>query len=77
MNLIKKNIQKISGIRKQYKPGQLLTIRKDAVRVSKLVQDIRCTKCYAHGITLIACAKCYRGEISKGCYLKLVKKHKG
>lgn len=72
-----KNIQKTFGTRKQYKPGQLLTIGKDVVRVSKLVQNVSCTKCYAYGITLIACAKCYRREIPKGCYLKLVKKHKG
>ena len=52
-----KNIQKISGTRKQYKPGQLLTIGKDIVRVSKLVQDISCTKCYAFGISLHPCVK--------------------
>lgn len=72
-----KTIQKISGIRKQYKPGQLLTIGKDVVRVSKLVQDVSCTKCYAFRISLLPCVKCYTGKIPKGCYLKLVKKHKG
>ena len=72
-----KNTQKIFGTRKQYKPGQLLTIEKDIVRVSKLVQDISCTKCYAFGINLLPYVKCYTGKIPKGCYLKLVKKHKG
>ena len=70
-----KNIQKIFGTRKQYKPGQLLTIGKDVVRVSKLVQDISCTKCYAFGISLLPCVKCYTGKMPKGCYLKLVKKN--
>lgn len=68
-----KNIQKTFGTRKQYKPGQLLTIGKDVVRVSKLVQDVSCTKCYAYGTNLLTCTKCYTGKIPKGCYLKLVK----
>lgn len=79
-----KNIQKTFGTRKQYKPGQLLTIGKDVVRVSKLVQDVSCTKCYAYGTNLLPfgtelppCVKCYTEKIPKGCYLKLVKKHKG
>ena len=76
MNSIKKTIQKISGIRKQYKPGQLLTIEKDVVRISKPVQCISCTKCYAYGFSLLPCVKCYTGKIPKNSYLKLVK-HKG
>ena len=74
MNSVKKTIQKTFGTHKQYKPGQLLTIGKDIIRVSKLVQDISCTKCYAFGISLLPCVKCYTGKIPKGCYLKLVKK---
>ena len=73
---MKKDIQKIFGIRKQYKPGQLLTIGKDVVRISKLVQCTSCTKRYAYGISLLPCVKCYTGEIPKNSYLKLVK-HKG
>lgn len=61
---------------KMYKPGQLLTIGKDIVRVSKPVRYTNCTKCYAYGVTLLPCAKCYVGKIPKDCYLKLVK-HKG
>ena len=76
MNSTKKNIQKTSGTRKRYKPGQLLTIGKDIVRVSKPVHCTSCTKCYAYGITLLPCAKCYAEKIPKDCYLKLVK-HKG
>ena len=72
-----KNIQKTFGIHKQYKPGQLLTIGKDIVKVSKPVQDVSCAKCYAFGISLLPCVKCYTRKIPKGCYFKLVKKHKG
>lgn len=77
MDSIKKTIQKISGIRKQYKPGQLLTIRKDVVRVSKTVPSATCIKCYARKMNLQPCAKCIEWKIPQDCYLKLVKKHKG
>ena len=33
MNSIRKNIQKTSGIHKEYKPGQLLTICKNVFRI--------------------------------------------
>lgn len=70
---MKKDIQKISGTRKQYKPGQLLTIDKDIVRVSKYKKHPGCAGCYTYGICIIPCARCMRGEISKHCVLKLVK----
>ena len=35
MNSTKKNIQKTSGTRKRYKPGQLITICKDVFRIVK------------------------------------------
>ena len=35
MNLTKKNIQKISGTRKQYKPGQLITICDNVFRLKR------------------------------------------
>lgn len=35
MNLTKKNIQKISGTRKRYKPGQLVTINHRVFRITK------------------------------------------
>lgn len=35
MNLIKKNIRKISGTRKKYKPGQLITTNNCVFRVVK------------------------------------------
>lgn len=37
MNLTKKNIQKTSGIHKEYKPGQLITINN---RVFRIVRGI-------------------------------------
>lgn len=33
--LMKKDIQKTSGTRKSYKPGQLVTICKDVFRITK------------------------------------------
>lgn len=35
MNLIKKNIQKTSGTRNRYKPGQLVTINHHVFRIVK------------------------------------------
>lgn len=35
MNSTKKNIQKISGTRKRYKPGQLVTINNRVFRIVK------------------------------------------
>lgn len=70
---MKKDIQKTSGIRKNYKPGQLLTIGKNIVRVSKYKKYPGCTGCYTYGICIIPCVKCLKGEIPKHCVLKLVK----
>lgn len=44
MNSKKKNIQKTSGIRKEYKPGQLLTICKNVFRIVKNRSNF--TDCY-------------------------------
>lgn len=76
MVLIMKSTLKTSGTHKQYKPGQLLTIGKDIVRVSKYKKQPGCAGCYTYGICIIPCAKCFRGEIPNHCILKLVK-HKG
>lgn len=37
MNSTKKNIQKISGTRKRYKPGQLVTINNRVFRIVKKI----------------------------------------
>lgn len=37
MNSTKKNIQKTSGTRKQYKPGQLITICNNVFRIKKQI----------------------------------------
>lgn len=39
MNLTKKNIQKTSGTRKRYKPGQLVTINHQGNRITDGTQN--------------------------------------
>lgn len=40
MNSIKKNIQKTSGTRNKYKPGQLVTINNRVFRIAFIVSTI-------------------------------------
>ena len=77
MNSKKKNIQKTSGTRKNYKPGQLITICKDVFRITKNKSCF--TDCYMCNIGLHQqsgwCGYCINNL--NDCYLELVKKHKG
>lgn len=74
---MKKDIQKTSGTRKKYKPGQLITIRGNIYRVTRYKLDyFICASCDArcyYICSTINCLKC----LDNDCYLKLVKKHKG
>lgn len=77
MNSTKKNIRKTSGIRKKYKPGQLLTICKNVFRIVKNRSGF--TDCYKCDLYLPGqkewCKYCI--DNLHYCYFKLVKKHKG
>ena len=80
MNSIKKNIQKTSGTRKRYKPGQLITICKDTFRITKNRSGL--PSCYVCNLDLDQVRRCYEycilcNDNLQDCYLKLVKKHKG
>lgn len=77
MNSKKKNIQKTSGTRKRYKPGQLITINHRVFRIVKNKSAF--TDCYMCDLNLHEqedwCKYClYNLHL---CYFKLVKKHKG
>ena len=74
MNSTKKSIQKTSGTRKKYKPGQLITINH---RVFRIVKDYRC---------MDDCISCFDRNYEKydfcmdlpiGLSIKPIKKHKG
>jgi hypothetical protein len=74
MNLTKKNIQKISGTRKRYKPGQLVTINN---RVFRIVKKYWCMN---------DCFVCFERNYEKydfcmalpiGLMIKPISKHKG
>ena len=75
-----KNIQKTSGTRKKYKPGQLITICKDVFRITENRSGL--PSCYVCNLDLDQVRRCYEYCILcnnnlQDCYLKLVKKHKG
>lgn len=46
MNLTKKNIQKTSGIHKEYKPGQLITINNHVFRIVRGICRKNCSTCW-------------------------------
>lgn len=75
MNSIKKTIQKISGIRKQYKPGQLITIDNCVFRVVKNRSGL--PDCWVCNLDLDQASKyckyCMLYNGLQDCYLKLVK----
>lgn len=77
MVLIMKSTSKISGTRKKYKPGQLITICKDTFRITKNVSSF--TDCYMCNLDPLYqiewCNYCI--DNLHFCYFKLVKKHKG
>lgn len=77
MNSTKKNIQKTSGTRKRYKPGQLLTICKNVFRIVKNRSAF--TDCYMCDLNFHEqkdwCEYCLHNLHWR--YFKLVKKHKG
>ena len=77
MNLKKKNIQKTFGIRKQYKPSQLITTDNCIFRVVKNRSNF--TDCYMCNLDLNEqkewCKYCI--DNLHCCYFKLIKKHKG
>lgn len=77
MNSKKKNIQKTSGTRKRYKPGQLITINHRVFRIVKNKSAF--TDCYMCNLNLHEqedwCKYCLYNL--HWCYFKLVKKHKG
>lgn len=77
MNSKKKTTQKTSGTRKNYKPGQLLTICKNIFRIVKNKSNF--TDCYMCDLSLHEQKKwCkYCANNLHCCYFKLVKKHKG
>lgn len=63
MNSKKKNIQKTSGTRNRYKPGQLITICKNVFRIVKNKSGFTGCKYCLHNL--------------HWCYFRLIKKHKG
>lgn len=77
MNSKKKNIRKISGTHKVYKPGQLVTICKDVFRIRKNTSAF--TDCYMCNLNLQQqkewCEYCLHNL--HWCYFELIKKHKG
>ena len=77
MNSTKKNIQKTSGTRKKYKPGQLVTTCKDVFRIRKNTSAF--TDCYMCNLNLQQqkewCKYCLHNL--HWCYFELIKKHKG
>ena len=58
-----------SGIRKRYKPGQLMTINKHVYQV--IFGTCLCCQLIDKGDT--TCLKCYNRMISLACCLKLIK----
>lgn len=80
MNSKKKTTQKISGTRKKYKPGQLVTIDNCVFRIVKNKSAF--TDCYMCDLNLHEqenwCKWCkYCLYNLHWCYFKLIKKHKG
>ena len=77
MNSTKKNIQKTSGTRKRYKPGQLVTICKDVFKITKNKSSF--TDCFMCNLNLHQqegwCSYCIHNL--HDCYFKLIKKHQG
>lgn len=77
MNSKKKNIQKTSGTRNRYKPGQLVTINHRVFRIVKNKSAF--TDCYMCDLNLHRqenwCKYCLYNL--RRCYFKLIKKHKG
>lgn len=74
MNLKKKNTQKISGTRKKYKPGQLVTINHRVFRIIKKYwcKD-DCMRCYDRNFEKYD----FCMELPLGLMIKPISKHKG
>ena len=74
MSSKRKNIQKTSGTRKEYKSGQLVTINH---RVFRIVKNYWCTDncmcCYDRNFKKYD----FCMNLSPGLMIKLVSKHKG
>lgn len=73
MNSKKKNIQKTSGTRKQYKPGQLVTINNSLFRIAKRPCGKDCIACWYSSCRIYIF--CHTLPID--LYIKPVSKHKG
>ena len=74
MNSTKKNIQKTSGTRKMYKPGQLVTINHRVFRIVKkyyCMDDCLC--CYDRNYEKYD----FCMELPLGLMIKPISKHKG
>ena len=74
MNSTKKNTQKTSGIRKKYKPGQLVTINHRVFRIVKnywCMDD--CLGCYDRNFEKYD----FCMELPPGLMIKPISKHKG
>lgn len=74
MNSTKKNIQKTSGTRKMYKPGQLVTINHRVFRIVKKYYCIDdCLCCYDRNYEKYD----FCMELPLGLMIKPISKHKG
>lgn len=74
MNLIKKNIQKTSGIHKRYKPGQLVTINNRVFRIVKKYWCMNdCFVCFERNYEKYD----FCMELPVGLMIKPISKHKG
>lgn len=74
MSSKRKNIQKTSGTRKQYKPGQLVTINHRVFRIVKnywCMDD--CMYCYDNNFEKYE----FCMELPPGLMIKPISKHKG
>lgn len=74
MNLTKKNIQKTSGIHKNYKPGQLVTINHRVFRIVKKYWCMNdCFVCFERNYEKYD----FCMELPVGLMIKPISKHKG
>lgn len=74
MNSTKKNIQKTSGTRKKYKPGQLVTINHRVYRITKkYICMNECFCCFDRNYEKYD----FCMELPIGLSIKPIKKHKG
>ena len=73
MDLTKKTTQKTSGIRKNYKPGQLITIDNCVFRIVKNPCRKDCLICWNSNCKIYI----FCHELLSDMHLKPIKKHKG